>query len=148
MGGPRHGAGYDPVYAGIHCRSRRPAEGSSEICLSLIHIYSGSSLVRAARDRGIRSATSQLLAVIKEERSALERPLEESERRIARLRKTLAESEAAMRDLGVLLSAEQQRLSGVFVERRNAFLKQEQADAHNELTAHVSSLPSLSLIHI
>src|ERR1700683_1658078 len=104
--------------------------------------HSGSSLVRAARDRGIRSATSQLLAVIKEERSALERPLEESERRIARLRKTLAESEAAMQDLGVLLSAEQQRLSGVFVERRNAFLKQEQADAHNELTAHVSSLPS------
>jgi Dynamin family len=107
----------------------------------LVH-HSGSWLVRAARDRGIRSAASQLLAVIKEERSALERPLEESERRIARLRETLAESEAAMRDLGVLLSAEQQRLSGVFVERRNAFVKQEQANAHNELTVHVSSLPS------
>ncbi len=104
--------------------------------------HSGSSLVRAARDRGIRSAASQLIAVIKEERSALERPLEESERRIARLRKTLAESEAAMQDLGVLLGAEQQRLSGVFVERRNAFVKQEQANAHNELTARVSSLPS------
>jgi GTP-binding protein EngB required for normal cell division len=103
---------------------------------------SGSLLVRAARGRGIRSAASQLIAVIKEERSALELPLEESERRIARLRNTLAESEAAMRDLGVLLSAEQQRLSGAFVERRNAFVKQEQIKTHNELIAHVSSLPS------
>ncbi len=104
--------------------------------------HSGSSLVRAARDRGIRSAASQLLAVIKEERSALERPLEESEARIAKLRKTLADTEAAMRDLGVLLAAEQQRLSGVFAERRNAFVKQQQITAHNELIAHVSSLPS------
>jgi|ERR1700728_4258400 len=104
--------------------------------------HSRSALVRAAKDRGIRSAASQLLAVIKEERSALKLPLEESESRIARLRETQAESEAAMRDLGALFSAEQQRLTGVFVERRNAFVKQEQINAHNELTAHVSSLPS------
>ena len=45
-----------------------------------------------------------------------------------------------MRDLGVLLSAEQQRLSGVFVERRNCFLKQAQVNAHTELTARLSSL--------
>jgi hypothetical protein len=85
---------------------------------------------------------SQLLAVIKEERSALGSPLEESERRIAGLRKTLGESEAAMRDLGVLLNAEQQRLSGVFVERRKVFLKQAGLNAHTELTEHLSSLPS------
>jgi predicted GTPase len=104
--------------------------------------HSGSSLVRAAKERCIRSAASQLLAVIKEERNTLERPLEDSERRIARLRKTLAESEGAMRDLAALLNAEQQRLSGVFVERRNAFVKQEQVNARNELTAHASSLPA------
>jgi hypothetical protein len=78
--------------------------------------------------------------VIREERNALERPLEESERRIAGLRKTLGESEAAMRDLGVLFSAEQQRLSGVFVKRRNVFLKQARANAYTELTERLSSL--------
>jgi predicted GTPase len=103
-------------------------------------LHSGRSLVHKATERGIRRAANQLLAVIKEERNALERPIEESERRIERLRKTLGESEAAMRDLGVLLSAAQQRLSGIFVERRNEFLKQTQVSAHSELTEGLSSL--------
>jgi GTPase SAR1 family protein len=103
-------------------------------------LNSGRSLVRQATDRGIRRAAKQLLAVIKEERDTLERPLEESERRIARLRKTLAESEVRLRDLGVLLTAEQQRLSGVFGERRNSFLKQAQVNANAELTQRLSSL--------
>lgn len=103
-------------------------------------LHSGRLLVHKATDRGIRRAANQLLAVIKEERNALERPLEESDRRIAGLRKTLGESEAAMRDLGVLLSAEQQRLSGVFVERRNVFLRVAQAGAHAQLTEHLSLL--------
>ena len=105
-------------------------------------LRSGSALVRNAADRGIRRATRQLLAVIKEDRDALERPLEASERRIAMLRKNLEESEVRARDLGILLTAEQQRLSGVFVDRRNAFLKQAQAAALSELTTHVSLLPS------
>jgi predicted GTPase len=103
-------------------------------------LNSGRSLVRQATERGIRRAANQLLAVIKEERNALERPLEESEKRLVRLRKTLGESEVRMRDLGVLLTAEQQRLSGVFVERRNAFLKLAQASANTELTERLSSL--------
>jgi hypothetical protein len=68
--------------------------------------------------------------------------LEESEKRLLRLRKTLGESEVRMRDLGVLLTAEQQRLSGVFVERRNAFLKLAQANANFELTERLSSFAS------
>jgi len=102
--------------------------------------HSGRSLVRNATDRGIRRAARQLLAVIKEDRDALERPLEESERRIALLRKTLEESEVRTRDLGILLTAEQQRLSGVFVERRNAFLKRAQATARFELTGRLSAM--------
>ncbi len=105
-------------------------------------LNSGRSLVRKATDRGIRRAANQLLAVIKEERDALERPLEESERRMARLRKTLGESEFRMRDLGVLLTAEQQRLSGVFGERRKVFLKESQASADTEFTRCLSSLPA------
>ena len=102
-------------------------------------LHSGRSLVRKATERGIRRAANQLLAVIKEERNALERPLEESQRRIARLRETLEKSEAAMRDLGVLLSAEQQRLSSVLVGRRGVFLKQAQISANTELRARLSS---------
>jgi GTP-binding protein EngB required for normal cell division len=104
-------------------------------------LRSGRSLVRKATDRGVRRAANQLLAVINEERNALERPLEESERRITSLRKILGESEAAMRDLGTLLSAEQQRLSAVFAERRKTFLKRAQASALGELTERLSSLP-------
>jgi putative protein kinase ArgK-like GTPase of G3E family len=103
-------------------------------------LNSGRSLVRQATDRGIRRAANQLLAVIKEERDALERPLEESERRIARLRKTLAESDVRMQDLGALLTAEQQRLSGLFEERRNAFLKLAQRNAKARLSQRLSSL--------
>jgi predicted GTPase len=103
--------------------------------------HSGRSLVREATERGIRRAANQLLAVIKEERDALERPLAESEQRIALLRKTLAESEVRMWNLGVLLSAEQQRLSAIFDERRNAFLKQAQVNAHKELARQLPSVP-------
>ena len=103
-------------------------------------LHSGRSLVRKATDRGIRRAARQLRAVIKEDRDALERPLEESERRIAMLRKTLEESKVRTRDLGILLTAEQQRLSGVFVERRNAFLKRVQAAARFELTKCLSAM--------
>ena len=98
------------------------------------------SLVHQATDRGIRRAAKQLLAVLKEERDALERPLAESERRIVSLRKALAESEVCMQDLEVLLTAEQQRLSRVFGERRNDFLKQARMNAKTELTHHLFSV--------
>jgi len=107
-------------------------------------LRSGRSLVRKATDRGIRRAANQLLAVIMEERGALERPRGESERRISKLRKTLGESERAMRDLGVLLTAEQQRLSGIFAERRNIFLRQALANAQLALGER---LPSLARSH-
>ena len=45
-------------------------------------------------------AANQLLSVLKEERNALERPLEESEQHIATLRKTLGESEVRMQRFG------------------------------------------------
>jgi hypothetical protein len=103
-------------------------------------LRSGRSLVRKATERGIQRTANQLLGVIKEEQDALERPLVESEQRIARLRKTLGESEVQIRDLGVLLTAEQQRLSGIFAERRNLFLKQAQIKARAELKEHLSLL--------
>jgi GTP-binding protein EngB required for normal cell division len=103
-------------------------------------LRSGRSLVRKASDRGIRRAANQLLAVIREERDTLLRPVEESEQRIAKLRETIAEGEGAMRDLGALLAGEQQRLSQVFVGRREVFLKQTQVLAQKELAQHLRSI--------
>jgi predicted GTPase len=118
--------------------------GQLVLSLENLVLNSGRSLVRQATDRGIRRAASQLLTVIKEERDALERPLDESERRIARLHKTLAESEVRMHDLGALLTAEQQRLSGLFGERRNDFLKRAQLDANAKLSQSLLLLAASS----
>ncbi len=101
---------------------------------------SGRLLVREASDRALRRAADQLLAMIKEERHALQRPVEESERRIAELRKMLERAERAMRDPGVLFTAEQQRLSAIFADRRKAFLKQAPANARNELGERLASV--------
>jgi hypothetical protein len=98
-------------------------------------------LVRAAAQRGLCRAAGQLLAIIEEERGALTRPLEESERRMAELQETLEQAERAMKDLGVLLNAEQQCISGVFADRRNIFLRQSQSSASQELRKRVSSVP-------
>ncbi len=101
--------------------------------------HSGRTLVHEATERGIRRASDQLLSIVNEERETLLRPLEESEQRIARLRETLEDAEGTMQDLGVLLAAEQQRLSGVFVDRRNNFLKQAQAKAVKALRSRIGS---------
>jgi len=83
---------------------------------------SGRQLLDSACERGIRRFGEQLLAVVGEERDALERPIEESERRIAAMKATIAEAERSMRELGYLFMAEQQRISDLFVDRHKAFL--------------------------
>jgi predicted GTPase len=139
-----------PAIFEVSALDRLEQEGPERDWGKLVHaleelvLNSGQSLVRKATDKGIRRTANQLLTVIKEERNALERPVEESERRIARLRETLGESETAMRDLEVLFTAEQQRLSGVFGERRHVFLKQTQVKSHAELTER---LPSMARSH-
>jgi len=82
---------------------------------------SGRQLVRAACDRGVQRLSEQLLAIIHEGRDALRRPIEESERRISFMKKTISEAERSMRELSFLFMAEQQRLSDLFVDRHKAF---------------------------
>ncbi|MGC2248446.1 MAG: dynamin family protein [Terriglobales bacterium] len=82
---------------------------------------SGHQLVRAAGERGLQRLSEQLLAIISEGRDALRRPIEESERRIILMKKTIAEAERSMRELSFLFMAEQQRLSDLFVDRHKAF---------------------------
>jgi Dynamin family len=85
---------------------------------------SGTDLVRAAEDRGVRLLTKRLRHELEEARGALVRPLDESERRIEDLRRTAAEAERSMNDLYYLFQGEQERLGRTFVERRDRFLAQ------------------------
>jgi hypothetical protein len=86
---------------------------------------SGRNLVRTAGERGLRRLSDELLTIIFEERDALRRPIEESERRIQNLRQTVAEAERSLRDFGYLFTAEEHRLSDMFLEQRKQFLAQE-----------------------
>jgi hypothetical protein len=85
---------------------------------------SGSSLVRTAGERGLRRFSEELLTIISEEREALRRPIEESERRIRDLRQTISEAERSLRDVGYLFMAEEHHLSDMFLEQRKRFLGQ------------------------
>ena len=102
---------------------------------------SGQQLVRDAADRWLRRLANQLLVVVKEERDALTRPFDESEKRINQLREIVSQAEQSLNDLGFLFSGEQQRLSKAFADRRDAFLKSVQTTAHNELGVVLKSSP-------
>ena len=67
-----------------------------------------------------------------EEREALVRPIEESERRISAMRETIAETERSLREIGYLFMAEKHRLSDLFLERRKKFLRENLVAARAE----------------
>jgi hypothetical protein len=83
---------------------------------------SGRTLVRAAGERGVQRLGEEILSVTLEEREALVRPIEESERRITSMRSTIDETERSLREIGYLLIAEKHQLSDLFLERRKNFL--------------------------
>jgi hypothetical protein len=60
---------------------------------------SGRRLIRAACDRGLERISEQRLAIVTEEREALPRPIDDSERRIAVMKQTIADAERSMREL-------------------------------------------------
>ncbi len=93
---------------------------------------SGRDLIYSACERGINRLSEQLLVVISEEREALHRPIEESERRIAAMKTTTAEAERSMRELAYLFMAEQQHLSDLFVDRHKAFYARVRPQAREE----------------
>jgi GTPase Era involved in 16S rRNA processing len=105
---------------------------------------SGRSLAAAARDRGLRRITDQLLRIVQEERQALIRPVEESERRVNTIRQTIADAERSVSDLSYLFIAEQHRLTRMFSDRRKEFLEQVMNGAHEELNVAFASLHTLN----
>jgi GTPase SAR1 family protein/polyhydroxyalkanoate synthesis regulator phasin len=82
----------------------------------------GADMIEEAKSRGIRRLSARVVKEIEERRQALLLPIEESERRIEALRKSVAHAERAMGDLGYLFTAEQERLSVEFGKARDEFL--------------------------
>lgn len=130
------------VSAAEQFEKRGPARDWPKLVQALERLVddSGRRIIMAACDRGLWRLSDELLAIVGEEREALERPLEESERRIEAMRVTITESERSMRELGFLLMAEQQRLSDMFVERRKAFLASVMPQAAEEFRKAVPSV--------
>jgi GTP-binding protein EngB required for normal cell division len=101
---------------------------------------SGRRLVQAACERGLVRISEQLLAIITEDRAALQRPIEESERRISAMKQTIADAERSMRELAYLFMAEQQHLSDMFVDRHKAFRARVMPQASREFEVELQSI--------
>jgi hypothetical protein len=101
---------------------------------------SGRNLVRAACDRGLQRLSEQLLAIISEDRDALLRPIEESERRIELMNETIDEAARSMHELEFLFMAEQHRISDLFVERHKRFFQSAWTESETEFSKELSSV--------
>jgi GTP-binding protein EngB required for normal cell division len=99
----------------------------------------GADIVQEAQLRGLARLGERVLADLEEQRQALRRPLEESERRIEDLRKSVTHAEQAMSDLAHLFAAEQERLSKAFSERKEEFLARTHPEARGELDAFIAA---------
>jgi hypothetical protein len=113
-------------------RGMRPDWGKLVASLNRLVEGSGRRLVRAACERGLVRISEQLLAIIAEDRAAFERPIEESEYRIAVMKQTITDAERSMRELAYLFMAEQNHLSDMFVDRHEAFLARVMPQASKE----------------
>ena len=99
----------------------------------------GADLVGIARQRGLALLADQLLHEIDEQHGALSRPIAESEQRIAELKRCAADAEVSLRELGHRMTAEQERLNAIFVQRREAFLSDARREARRALAASLAA---------
>jgi GTP-binding protein EngB required for normal cell division len=111
------------VSAAERMENQGPLRDWRKLLASLHHLVddSGRNLVRAACDRGLQRLSEQLLAIISEDRDALQRPIEESERRIQLMKETISEAERSMHELDYLFMAEQHWISDLFGDRHKQF---------------------------
>ena len=123
--------------------NRGPLRDWEKLLASLHHLVedSGRNLVRAACDRGLQRLSEQLLVIIGEDRDALQRPIEESERRIELMKETINEAERSMRELNFLFMAEQQRISDLFVKRHKRFFQSAWTESEAEFGEELPSVP-------
>lgn len=106
--------------------------------------HSGRRLVAEAMSRGLKRMAGQLTGIVIEERGALLRPIQDSQRRIATMNQIVGEAERSLADLEVLFAAEQRRLLQVFEKHRQEFLKQALPAAQAELVRALNSIAARS----
>jgi GTP-binding protein EngB required for normal cell division len=131
------------VSAAERIENRGPQRDWERLLKSLHRLVedSGRNLVRAACDRGLQRLGEQLLAIISEDRDALQRPIEESERRIDLMRETIGEAERSMRELDFLFMAELQRISDLFGDRHKRFFHSAWAESEKEFGHELRFVP-------
>jgi GTP-binding protein EngB required for normal cell division len=131
------------VSAAERMENRGPLRDWEKLLASLHALVedSGRNLVLAACDRGLQRLSEQLLAMISEDRDALQRPIEESERRIKLMKETINEAERSMRELDYLFMAEQHRISDLFVERHKRFFDSAWRKSETEFGEELPSVP-------
>jgi predicted GTPase len=131
------------VSAAERMENRGPLRDWEKLLASLQALVddSGTNLVRAACDRGLQRLSEQLLAVISEDRDALQRPIEESERRIALMKETISEAERSMRELSFLFMGEQHRISDCFGDRHKQFFHSAWKESEAEFNKELPSVP-------
>ncbi|MGA3162021.1 MAG: dynamin family protein [Terracidiphilus sp.] len=122
------------VSAAERMENRGPLRDWEKLLASLHRLVenSGRNLVRAACDRGLQRLSEQLLAIINEDRDALQRPIEESERRIELMKETISDAERSMRELDYLFMAELHRISDLFSERHRRFFSSAWTESERE----------------
>ena len=132
------------ISAQERAENRGPGRDWNKLVGALQRLVNGSGhqLVRAACNRGLQRLSEQLLVIISEGREALQRPIEESETRIAVMKQTIADAERSMRDLGYLFMAEQQHISDMFVDRHKTFLARVLPQAQKEFDLSLQSISS------
>jgi Dynamin family len=135
-----------PIYeiSAFHCLDKQETNWDWDALLAALEKLeeSGGTLVRSAGERGLRRLGEEMLSITLEEREALLRPIEESERRIAAMRETIAETERSLREISYLFMAEKHRLSDLFLERRQTFLSEICRAAREEADQEFLKLPS------
>ena len=131
------------VSAAERMENRGPLRDWEKLLASLHHLVddSGRNLVRAACDRGLQRLSEQMLAMISEDRDALQRPIEESERRIKLMKETISEAERSMRELNFLFMAEQHRISDLFLDRHKQFFRSASMESEAEFEHALASVP-------
>jgi predicted GTPase len=131
------------VSASDRIAGRKPERDWPEMVGMLEQLVEGSgrTLIRSACARGLERVSEQLIAIVAEERHALERPIEESEHRITAMKRTINEAEQSMRELSYLFTAEQQHLSDIFVDRHKAFVSSVSPQAGQQFLDGLRALP-------
>ena len=130
------------VSASERMENRGPLRDWEKLLASLHRLVedSGRNLVSTACDRGLQRLSEQLLAIISEDRDALQRPIEESERRIELMKETINEAERSVRELNFLFMAEQQRISDLLVERHRLFFRSAWTESEKEFDEELRSV--------